>query len=74
MGHQDVVEDGLDKDVDEVNGGEGNGVDEDGTNGVEEDLEGAEEGFSQNGVEEDGFEGCGEIGIETVNAKGFVVS
>ena len=36
-------------------------VDEDGSNGIEEDLECAEEGFSEYGVEEYGFEGCGKI-------------
>jgi hypothetical protein len=36
----------LGEDVEEVDGGEGDFVDEDGADGVEEDLEGAEEGFS----------------------------
>ena len=40
------VEEELGEDVQAVNGGEGEAVDEDGTDGVEEDLEGAEEGFS----------------------------
>ena len=56
-----------------MDGGEGDFIDEDGTHGVEEDLEGAEEGFSEDGVEEYGFEGGGEVGVETVDAEGFVV-
>ena len=37
-------------------------------------MEGAEEGFAEDGVEEEGFEGGGEVGVEPVDAKGFVVS
>lgn len=37
-------------------------------------MEGAEEGFAEDGVEEEGFEGGGEVGVEAVDAKGFVVS
>jgi len=48
-------------------------VDEDGADGVEENLEGAKEGFSKDGVEEDGFEGGGQIGVEAGDAEGFVV-
>ena len=51
------------EDVEDVDGGEGNGVDEDGANGVEKDLEGAEKGFSEEGIEEEGFEAGGEIGV-----------
>ncbi len=60
-------------DVDEVHGGEGDPVDEHGTHGVEEDLEGAEEGLAEEGVKEDGFEAGGEVGVEAVDAEGFVV-
>jgi hypothetical protein len=70
---EQVVEEGLCEDVDEVDAGEGYFVDEDGADGVEEDLEGAEEGFSEEGIEEYGFEGGGEIGVESVYAEGFVV-
>lgn len=48
-------------------------VDEHGADGVEEDLEGAEEGFAEEGVEEEGFEGGGEVGVQAVDAEGFVV-
>jgi hypothetical protein len=48
-------------------------VDEDGSDGVEEDLECAEKGFSEDGVEEYGFKGSGKISVETVNTKGFVM-
>lgn len=58
---EDDVEDDLDGDVREVDAGEGDLVHEDGADGVEEDLEGAEEGFSEDGVEEDGLEGGGEV-------------
>lgn len=56
-----------------MDGGEGDAVDEDGANGVEEDLEGAEEGLSEEGVEEYCFEGGGEVGVEGMDAEGFVV-
>ena len=38
-----------------MDGREGGTVDEYGADGVEEDLEGAEEGFAEEGVEEEGF-------------------
>ena len=44
-----------------------------GAQGVEEDLEGCEEGFAGDGVEEPGFEGGGKVGVEAVYAEGFVV-
>lgn len=40
---------------------------------IEEDLECAEEGFAEDAVEEDDFEGGGEVGVEAVDAEGFVV-
>jgi hypothetical protein len=40
----------LGEDVDEVDACEGDFEDEDGADGVEEDLEGAEEGFAEEGV------------------------
>jgi len=36
-------------------------------------LEGAEEGFAEDGVEKKGFEGSREVGVEAVDAEGFVV-
>lgn len=62
-GDESVVEQELGKDVDEVDTGEGDFIHEDGADGVEEDLEGAEEGFTKEGVEEDCFEGSGEVGV-----------
>jgi hypothetical protein len=56
-----------------VDGGEGRAVDEHGAQGVEEDLEGAEEGLAEEGVEEEGFDGGGEVGVEAGDAEGFVV-
>jgi len=49
------------------------GVDESRADGIEEQLEGAEEGFSEEGVEEEGFNGCREICVEAGYTKGFVV-
>ena len=43
------------------------------TEGVEEDLEGTKEGFSQNRVEKDSLKGCREVGVEAINAKRFMV-
>ena len=48
-------------------------VNEHGTQGVEEDLEGAEEGLAEEGVQEEGFEGGGKVGVQAVDAEGFVV-
>lgn len=48
-------------------------VDHYGTESVEEDLEGAEEGLAEDGVEEEGFEGGGEICVEAIDPEGFVV-
>jgi hypothetical protein len=56
-----------------VDAGEGHLEDEDGADSVEEDLERAEEGLPEDGVEEYGFNGRGQIGIEPVDAEGFVV-
>lgn len=64
---QDVVERELSCDVEHVDGGEGHGVHEDGPDGVEENLEGAEEGLAKEGVEEDGFKGRREIRVEAVD-------
>lgn len=63
----------MGEDVGEVDVCEGELVDEHGAEGVEEDLEGAEEGFAEEGIEEKGFEGGGEVGVEAVDAEGFVV-
>lgn len=68
-----VVEGELDEEVEGVDGGEGRAVDEHGAQGVEEDLEGAEEGLAEEGVEEEGFDGGGEVGVEAGDAEGFVV-
>ena len=72
-GDEEVVEEELGGDVEQVQGGERQLVDEHGPQGVEEDLEGAEEGFAEEGVEEEGFERGGQVGVEAVDAEGFVV-
>jgi hypothetical protein len=56
-----------------VHPGEGHAVDGHGPEGVEEDLEGAEEGLAEDRVEEDGLEGGGEVRVEAVDAEGLVV-
>ena len=71
--HEGVVEGGLDGDVEEVDFGEGHAVDGHGAEGVEEDLEGAEEGLAEDGVEEDALDGGGEIGVDAINAEALVV-
>lgn len=67
------VEGELDSNVQEVDLGQGNAVHGHGAEGVEEDLEGAEEGLSKNGVEEEGFKGGRKISIEAIDAEGLVV-
>lgn len=51
----------MDGNVGEMDACERDFVDEDRSDGVEEDLECAEEGFSEDRVQEYGFEGCGKI-------------
>lgn len=41
--------------------------------GVEEDLKRAKEGFAEDGVKEEGFERRRKVGIEAIDAEGFVV-
>jgi len=48
---------------------EGYAVDRHGPYGVEEDLEGAEEGFAKDRVEENGFEGSRQVRVEAVDAE-----
>ncbi len=71
---EEEVEKDLSYNVEEVDVGQWELVDHHGAEGVEEDLEGAEEGLAEDGVEEEGFEGGGEVSVEPVDAKGFVVS
>ena len=71
---EDKIEGDLDKDIEGVDAGQGNAVDGHGSQGVEEDLESAEEGLSENGVKEDCLESGRKIGIEAINAEGLVVS
>lgn len=53
--------------------GQGDTVDGHGAEGVEEDLEGAEEGLSEDGVEDKGLEGSREISVEAIDAKRLVM-
>lgn len=59
----------MSEDVEEMDLSQGKLVDHHGAEGVEEDLEGAEEGFTQDGVEEEGFEGGGEVSVEAIDAE-----
>lgn len=68
-----IVEEELGDDVEEVDLRQRELVYEHWAEGVEEDLEGAEEGFAADRVEEKGFEGGGEVGIEAVHAERLVV-
>lgn len=70
---EDDVEGDLHGDVEGVNSCERDLVYHHWAQCVEENLEGAEEGFPQDGVEEDSFECGGEVGIKSVYTKGFVV-
>jgi hypothetical protein len=71
--HERGVEEQLGRDVEDLDVGDGELVDEHGPQGVEEDLEGGEEGFAEDGVEEDGFECGGDVGVQPVDAEGLVV-
>jgi hypothetical protein len=73
MADEEGVEGELGDDVEGVDAGQRQAVDEHGPQGVEEDLEGAEEGFAEDGVQEEGFERGGEVGVEAVDAERFVV-
>lgn len=63
----------LHDEVEEMNPGEGDLEDTHWPDGVEEDLEGAEEGLPQNGVENHGLESGGKVGIQPVHAQALVV-
>lgn len=56
-----------------MNAREGWGVDEGRTDGIEEQLEGAKEGFAEEGVEDESFEGGGEVCVKAGYAEGFMV-
>lgn len=72
-GDEGVVEAELDEDIEGVDPGQRDAVDNHRPQGVEEDLEGAEEGLSEDRVEEYGLEGGGEIGVEAIDAERLVV-
>lgn len=69
----DGVEGELDGYVGGGDPGKGHAVDAHGSDGVEKDLEGAEEGLSEDRVEEDSLEGSRQVGIETVDTQGLVM-
>lgn len=68
-----IVEGRLNSDVQEVDASERHAVDEHRAEGVEEDLECAEEGLPEDGVKEHGFKSGREVGIQAIDAKGLVV-
>ena len=47
---------------------EGYLVNEDGADGIENNLECAEEGFTKDRIEKYGFEGCGEVCVKAIDA------
>ena len=51
----------------------GSWVYEHGTEGVEQDLEGAKEGLAEDGIEEYGFNRRGKVRVQAVDAEGLVV-
>lgn len=60
---EDSVKGELYSEVDEMHPGKGHLEYAHGPDGVEEDLEGAEEGFAKNRIKDNRFEGSGEIGV-----------
>lgn len=70
---QKRVEGELDGDVEEVDASQGDAVDGHRSQGVEEDLEGTEESFSEDRVEDESFESSWKIGIEAVDAERLVM-
>lgn len=68
-----VVEGKLHDDVEQVDLGDGQLVDEHGSQRIEEDLEGREERLAEDRIEEDGFECSREVGVKAVDAKGLVM-
>jgi hypothetical protein len=71
--HEGVVEGQLNNDVEQVDLGERQVVDEHGAQGVEEDLTGAEEGLAGDRVEEPGLECGGQIRVQAIDAERLVV-
>ncbi|KAI9642792.1 hypothetical protein NHQ30_008524 [Ciborinia camelliae] len=71
--YEQDVEEELRDDVEDVDRGERDRVHEDGSDGVEEDLEGAEEGFAEQGIQKQGFEARGQVRVESIHAQRFMV-
>lgn len=71
--HQDIVEDNLHNDIDKMDPGEGELVDHHWTNGIKEDLKGAEECLPEDRIEEERFECRGKVCIYPVDAEGFMM-
>ena len=71
--YEGVVKGKLDDDVEEMDLGQRQVVDEHGSQGIEEDLACAEEGLAGDRVEEPCLEGGGQIGVEAVHAERLVV-
>lgn len=70
---EDGVEGELYGEVDEMHPGKGHLEYAHGPDGVEEDLEGAEEGFAKDRIKDNCFERGGEIGVKTIDAQGLVM-
>ena len=70
---EDKVEGELNDNVEEVNLGKGHAVDSHGTDGVEEDLEGAKEGLAEDRIEQEGLERGRQVGVKAIDAEALVV-
>ena len=70
---QSVIKRELEDEVQKMDVSEGRAVDEHGADGVEEDLEGAEESLAKERIKEEGFNGGGKISIQACHAQRFVV-
>ena len=70
---EDGVEDQLDGDVEDVDAGDWELVYHHRAECVEEDLESAEKGLSEDGVEQSSFQRCWNVGVKAVDPEGFVV-
>ena len=74
IAQENVIEGELGDDIEEVDSGQWQLVDHHWTERVEEDLKGAKKGLAQNRVEEKGLQRCRKVGVEAINAQGFMVS
>lgn len=63
VSHKEEVKNDLSNDIQEVNLGQGQLVHHHRTNGVEKDLEGAEEGLAKDRIQEESLKRGGQVGV-----------